>query len=482
MAQVPTAEALKQAREQRAAAKTNYDGIAARLGTADWDEAKDGPELENQKRSWDAAQTLVDRLTDKLAVEARSADAGGSSDGERAPGVTVNVLKEGRLGDKESKARAEFRMLSALDGLLYKKGGIDGLEAEMHAEGVKELRSLGKEPSGGITLPSFVIGSGKSSIFEREQEARYSDRVSRLGGRMERRDVLAETDASGGYMVETTVGRLIPVLEPRLVLENLGATKLTGLRGDLSLPRMSAYGSATWEGEVDAAAETQPTFDAVSLNPERLAAYTQVSRQAIIQAKNVDVENMTRRDLNRAVKLALDLAGINGSGSGDQPTGILNTGSVNDITIGTNGGPLTWALTVQFETETATDNADMGRLAYLTTPGVAGKLKTTIRDTAGNGFIWEGPNMGGGNINGYRALTSTQVPSTLTKGTASGICHAMIFANWEELIIAQWGGVDLIVDPYTQKNAGMIELTINSYWDIALMHLASFCICNEITI
>ena len=104
----------------------------------------------------------------------------------------------------------------------------------------------------------------------------------------------------------------------------------------------------------------------------------------------MDVENFTRRDLTNAVRRGLDLAAINGSGSGDQPTGILNVSGVNDITIGTDGGPLTWALIVQFETETANDNADFGKLAYLTTPGVAGFLKTTKRDVAGNGFIWEG--------------------------------------------------------------------------------------------
>lgn len=462
-------------------AKTKYETIASKLGTADWKEDEDGPALENEKRAWDQAQTLVDRLSDKLEVEARSANGGGSSDGEKAPGVTVNILSEGRLGDKEGKARGEFRMLKAIDGIVNRNNKLDGLEAEMHTEGVKELRALGKEPEGMVTIPSFIIGSGKSSIFEKEQEARYMDRVAQHGGRLERRDVTAETDASGGYMVQTSVGRLIPVLEPRLVLEALGATKLVGLRGDLDLPRMSAYGSATWEGEIDDAAETQPTFDKVSLNPERLSAYTQVSRQSIIQAQNVDVENMVRRGLNRAVKRGLDTAGINGSGSGDQPTGILNTSSINSITIGTDGGPLDWALTVQFETETATDNADMGRLAYLTTPGVAGMLKTLKRDVAGNNFIWEGNNQGGGLVNGYRALTSTLVPSNLTKGAGTSL-HAMIFANWEELIIAQWGGVDLIIDPYTQKNKAMIEITINSWWDIALMHLASFCECNEIDI
>ena len=104
----------------------------------------------------------------------------------------------------------------------------------------------------------------------------------------------------------------------------------------------------------------------MSLSPERLAAYVQVSRQSILQSKNVDVENFTRRDLTNAVRRGLDLAAINGSGSGDQPTGILNVSGVNDITIGTDGGPLTWALIVQFETETANDNADFGKLAYLT--------------------------------------------------------------------------------------------------------------------
>lgn len=477
MAHVPTAEALKQAREARALAKTTYDSVAAKLGTDEWNEEKDGPALETEKRNWEAAQTLVDRLTDKLAVESRQLDGGGASDNGRTPGVTI--LPEGRLGDNPAQVRREFRLLKALDGVVNNNGSMKGLEAEMDQEGRKEARDMKMQVKGEISIPSWLISSGRSSIEQREAQERYAQN---RGVNIERRDILAETNTAGGHLVQTDVGGLIPVLEPRLQVESLGATKLLGLVGDLDLPRNDAYGSAAWEGEIDDAAETQGTFDKVSLAPERLAAFTQVSRQSIIQAKNVDVENFVRRDLTRAVRRALDLAAINGSGSGDQPTGILNVAGVNDITIGTNGGPLTWALVVQFETETANDDADFGRLAYLTTPGVAGFLKTTKRDVAGNGFIWEGPNMGSGNINGYTARVTTQMPSTLSKGASGSILHGMIFGNWEELIIAQWGGIDLIVDPYTLKNKGMIELTVNSYWDIALMHLASFCICNEIDI
>lgn len=475
MAAKPTAEALHEARQARAAAKTNYDGIASRLNTPDWDEAKDGPALEAEKRSFDAAQTLIDRLTDKLEMEARSL-GGGSTDGDSARGVTVNVLSEGRLGDSEAKARAEFRFLRALDGVVNKGGKPEGLEGEMNAEGAKEMRSFGVEPKGEFSIPSWLMGNGRSTISEQEAFARYATHRG-----LERRDYLAETTTAGGHLIETSVGRLIPVLQPRLQVEAMGATKLVGLTGNLDLPRNNAYGSATWEGETDDAAETQSTFDKVSLAPERLAAFSQVSRQAILQAKNVDLENFTRRDLNNAVRRKLDYAAINGAGSGDEPTGILNTASINSITIGTDGGPLDWSLIVQFETETANDNADFGKLGYLTTPGVAGHLKNLKRDVAGNGFIWEGRN-GDGMVNGYMARVSTQVPSTLSKGSSGSILHAMIFANWEELIIAQWGGMDVIVDPYTLKNKGMVEININTYWDIALMHLASFCECNEIDI
>lgn len=477
MSQVPTPEKRQRALQARSAAEAKYKEISAKLGTDEWNEETDGPALDTAKRSYDEAATLVDRLSDDLEISVRSAQGGGGrGDAEVVPGITANIIDANRRGDKPSQARREFRLLSALDAIVNERA-LSGLEAEMHAEGAKEARELNlKDIQGQIQLPSWLIGSGQSSIAEQQAMARYAHHRG-----IAQRDILAETPSAGGYLVATDLGGLIPVLEPRLQVERLGATMLRNLSSNLDLARAITYGSATWEGETDDAAETQSTFDKVSLAPERLAAYTQVSRQSIIQAKVVDVENFTRRDLTRAVRRGLDTASINGSGLNDQPTGILNTNGVNDITIGTDGGPLDWALVVQFETETATDDADFGKLAYLTTPGVAGQLKTTKRDVAGNGYIWEGPNQGGGLVNGYPALTTTLMPSNLSKGSGSNL-HAMIFANWMELIIAQWGGIDLIVDPYTNAKKGMVDLHVNTYWDIALMHLASFCICNEIDI
>jgi len=460
-------EKLGEAIEKRNAERAAADAIANRLTDPGWDEAKDGAALDLAQRNLKNAQRLVEIQTDKVAslaadseLEQRMAGWGGGaapSDGT-APGVSV--LPSGRLGDKWEGARSEFRMLRAAK-LLGERKPLDGLEAEMHQEGQNEVRDL-RLPgaSGNLILPEMLI-SGRSSG-------------------MERRDMLAETTTAGGYTVQTSVGNLIPILEPRLMVEALGATVMRGLRENIDFPRNDADAAAVWASEVATATETSPTFDRVQMSPERLVAFTDVSRQVVIQS-SIDMENLIRRRLTFAVRKALDAAAINGSGSSDQPLGILNTSGVNDITVGTNGGVPTWALIVQHETETAIDNADFGKLAYLMTPGLAGLLKQTKRDVAGNGFIWEGPNMKA-EVNGYRAFATTQMPSTLTKGSSSGTCHASIFGNWEELMIGQWGGIDILINPYTKGKEALVEMIVNSWWDVAVKHAASFCICNEFTL
>jgi hypothetical protein len=101
-------------------------------------------------------------------------------------------------------------------------------------------------------------------------------------------------------------------------------------------------------------------------------------------------------------------------------------------------------------------------------------MKQTKRDVAGNNFIWEGPAAPIGEMNGYKAGTSTLVPSTLTKGTASGICHAIIFGNWSELIIAMWGGIELIYNPYSLDTTGSVRFTAHLYTDVGVRRVQSF--------
>ena len=249
---------------------------------------------------------------------------------------------------------------------------------------------------------------------------------------------------------------------------------LSGLQGNVEFPRQDGMTSATEEGETDANAESTPTLDNVAMSPKRAGLYTQYSKQLLAQS-TIDVDSFVRRDIEFAIAKYIDSKAINGSGATNIPTGILNTSGVNDITIGDNGGALDWARIVQFETEIAADDADVARMGWLTTPGVRGFLKSTEKASNTAQFIM----MEDDSLLGYAFRVSTQVPSNLTKGTGTGL-HAAIFGNWSDLLIGQWGGIDLVVDPYSNARNAKVELVINVWFDVAVRHPESFTICDEI--
>jgi HK97 family phage major capsid protein len=359
---------------------------------------------------------------------------------ERRNVVQVSHNNEGEQGEKNAIAK-RFSITEAIQGKL--NGRMSGLVREMHEQAVTESRTFGKEIEG-VGIPSFLV-------------------------QPEKRDLTVGAATQIGNTVATEVGTMIPYLQPRLQTMALGATMMTGLTSNVSIPRNNGIGSAAWEGETDENAETNLTTDVISLSPNRLGAVMEYSKQLLLQS-TVSVDNLVRQDLQRAIAIALDSAAINGAGTGNQPTGILNTGSIGDVAMGTNGAVPTRAKLVDLVTALATANADMGNLAFLTTPGIRGKLQQTLLDAGSGRFVWENPN----ELLGYNAQVSTQVPSNLDKGSSSGVCNAIIFGNWSELMIAQWGGLDLLADPYTKGSQAMVRIIVNSWWDIALRHPASF--------
>jgi HK97 family phage major capsid protein len=153
-----------------------------------------------------------------------------------------------------------------------------------------------------------------------------------------------------------------------------------------------------------------------------------------------------------------------------QPTGILNTSGIGSVALGTNGATITWAALVALETAIAAANADVSTMAYLTTPGQRGTAKVTPKIAGYPVFLWGDD----AKVNGYRAEVSTQVPSTLTKGTAAGICSAWIFGDWSQLILGEWGALEILVDPFRLKKQGMIEVTSFQMVGIAVRYAEAF--------
>ena len=267
---------------------------------------------------------------------------------------------------------------------------------------------------------------------------------------------------------------MIPFLDPRLQVEALGATVLTGLAGNLDIPKQSTIATAVWASEVASSTETNPTFAWLQLRPKRLTAFTPISKTLMVQS-SFSIEQMVRRDLNRAIRIAWDRAAINGTGTSNQPTGILNMVGTGAVAGGTNGLAPTLSHIIDLETEIALDDADMGSLAYLTTPGIRGRLKKTEKFSSGTGMpVWEGSE-----LNGYNAVVSTQVPSNLVKGASGSVCHAIIFGNWSELILAQWGGLDITVDQYSRAKEAIVELVVHSWVDVGVRHAESFAVMKD---
>ncbi|MCK0533409.1 phage major capsid protein [Sphingobium agri] len=288
----------------------------------------------------------------------------------------------------------------------------------------------------------------------------------------EHRDLSVGTATAGGHTVATDLlaGSFIDLLRNAMALTGLGVRILGDLNGNLAIPRQTGGATAYWVGEGAAPTESQQAFDQVALTPKTVAAFTDMSRQLLLQS-SIDVEAFVRMDLAATLALALDLAGVSGSGSSNQPRGVLNTSGIGSVIGGTNGAAPSWDNIVGLETAVANVNAAMGSLGYLTNTKVRGKLKLTQKFSGTNGDpIWEK----GNEMNGYNAAVSNQVSSTLTKGTASGVCSAIIFGNWADMLIGLWGGLDVLVNPYILSGTGSVRIEAFQSADIAVRHPESF--------
>ena len=255
----------------------------------------------------------------------------------------------------------------------------------------------------------------------------------------------------------------IDVLRNASSVMQAGARTLNGLSGDVRIPKKTAAASASWiASEGGAASESEMTVGNIAMTPKTLGAFTDVTRQLMIQS-SMDVEALIRDDLATAIALAIDLAGLEGSGSSGQPTGILNTSGINSVANFAAANP-TFAEVVTLETALAEDNALMGNLAYILPASMYGALKTTEKASGTAQFVVEP----GGTINGYRSIVSNQ-------GTAGNL----YFGNFSDLLVGFFGGLDLVVDPYTASTTGTVRVVALQSMDVAVRHAVSFAVGND---
>jgi len=305
--------------------------------------------------------------------------------------------------------------------------------------------------------------------------------------RAHQRSLSVAVAAAGGNTVQTTIDPSLfaDALRTRTIAGALGARLLPGLSSTLVIPRKTATTAAGWLTETGAAASSDPAFDQLTLAPKRIGAYTDVSRQLILQSE-LAMEELVQADLTQTILVELDRVALLGTGASNQPRGITNTAGVGSVVGGTNGAQINWGHVLDLERAVADANAqvDLGACGYAINPKSRGWMKRTQKVAASSAELILGDDAmdasGITRLNGYRCGVSTQLPSNGTKGTSSGVCSTLIYGCWSELFIGIFGpAVEVIVDPYTLATTAQVRVTANLFADIGVRRAASFAVMSD---
>lgn len=405
-------------------------------------------------------------------VDIAAVEAEAKKTAQRDAAQIMALTTKHNLADLGQQAIVEGRSYAEVQGLVLDKIGTKPLESTDIGLTEKEVKRF--------SLFNVVNALANPSDRRAREAAAFEFEVSEATAKRSGKDpqglmvpyqVLSQRDLNSAdesdlFSDDFRGGEFIDVLRNSSSVMQAGARMLTGLSGDVAIPKKATAASAAWIAtEGGAATESEMTTTSVTMVPRQLAAFTDITRQ-LRQQSSLDAEALVRDDLAQSLALAVDLAALQGSGASGQPTGIKNTSGINTVDFGTS--PIlvpSYAKVVDMETAVAEDNALVGNLAYILPAAMFGGLKTTEKATNTAQFVVEP----GGTINGYRAIVSNQC----TAGD-------MFFGNFSDLLVGMWGaGVDITVDPYSLSTTGSVRIVAFQTIDVAVRNAVSFCLGND---
>lgn len=365
-----------------------------------------------------------------------------------APGSQAFRTAESAPNDNQfDRLRAGFMLTRAIADTI-EHGRLSGVEAEVSQELIRR--------NGGVAPKGFMVPT--SALMTRVQ--------------------LVGTPTSAGNLVGTDylADQFIAPLRRKTAVMMAGATVLTDLVGNAVLPRQDNATAGQWIAEDGEATETNLTTSQVSLSPKTVTGNISWSRQAALQALPA-MEEIVRNDLSAQLGIALDRGALHGLGASNEPRGVFNTSGIGSVALGTNGAAPTYGSILDLESAIAASDADSGNMSYITNTKVRRALKSTQRFSGTDTPVWmpglAGSDPGSGMMNGYPAYATNNVRSDFTKGSGTAL-SGIVFGNWSELVIGLWGGLDLVVDPYTNSQKGRVRISAFLSADISVKHAASF--------
>lgn len=370
----------------------------------------------------------------KMQNEAREAIKNGDSIDSFRQKVLDKIASQPHIDTQQADLgleKRDIRQYSILRGIQAMLTG-DWSKAGLELECSREIEKRLNQPPKGFYVPHEIL----------------------------KRELTLSSGGTGLVGTDHLPQNFIELLRNRAKVAQLGARTLSGLVGNVSIPKQSGAATAYWVGDSEAVTESDSAYTTLDLSLKTIGAATLYSRALLLQS-NPSVEALVMDDLSQVLALGIDLAAIAGTGTNNQPTGIINTNGVGSV-VGTS---LAWAGVVELETDVLAANADVGSMAYLTNASVNGLLKTRERASGTARFLVED-----GIMNGYPVAVSNQVPSA-----------TMIFGVWNQVIIALWGGLDIWPDPYTSAADGGVYIRAFQSCDIGVRHPAAFSVASSIT-
>lgn len=363
------------------------------------------------------------------------------ADAERSAPAIVH----GRLGDGAFEERArDFSVVKAIRASLPRDLGGGDVDAGFEREISQEVARRSGRTFQGIAVPDQVFLQEKRTLLAGSSAATLVPNVHRPDLFIDR-------------------------LRSALVTQRLGATVLDGLVGTVDIPRQTGSSTGQWIAEDGSLSETDATVDDVTLAPTTVGAMTSYSRRTLLNA-SPSIEQIVRNDLAAIIATAIDDKAISGDGTGNTPTGILNTVGIGSVALGTDGAAPTWQSVLDLIAALETVDAE-GR-AFLTGPKAVKKMRGTVKvASTDSAMIQEDPNA----LAGYPLASTNLVPSNLSKGIGTNL-SAMIFGNFSDLIVGYWTGVDILLNPYETTAYAKGRVIVRAMRDCAVQvrHAESF--------
>jgi HK97 family phage major capsid protein len=264
--------------------------------------------------------------------------------------------------------------------------------------------------------------------------------------------------SGGGELVGTDNMSFIEVLRNRSVAYRMGARRLSGLVGSVTVPRQTGQATPVWlSSETATVTESAQTFSQMALSPKTVGAYTEISRQLMLQS-SPDAESIVTADLGAVAALAVDVGVLRGSGASGEPTGIVTTSGIGTVT----GTSFDYAKVLEFQSDVASANVVPAAGGYVTTPAVAVLAMTRTRFSNTDTPLWDG-NLWDGRMAGFQAMSSNQMAA----GT-------MLFGDWSQVVVGEWGVLEVEVNPFANFQAGIIGIRALVSIDVGLRYAAAF--------